>query len=286
MIKNKKTPLTKLSHPLLEGYNVYVKENYLNHDFIQGNKLYKLIHNLEEAKSYDSVITFGGAYSNHIAATAFSCKELGITCFGVIRGQELANNRSKWSKTLLDAEANGMTLVFLTRKEYRDKYDLNYSHLSDNPYIIPEGGTNDLAIKGVGILADEINNDIDFDFLYSAVGTGGTLSGLIKYTDLSNKEIIGVSTLKDSDYLIQDIIKYSGKECSWKLNTNAHFGGYGKMPNELLEFKEWFETSFNIPLDPIYTVKTMYSFFDDLKNNKLPVGSNIVLLHTGGLQGN
>jgi len=292
------TPLIGISIPLFDRHNVTVsiKRDDLNHPNIQGNKWHKLKLNLARAKKdgKDTLITFGGAYSNHIAATAFAAREQGFKCIAFIRGDELANQPSQWSPTLKNAAENGMQLHFLSRQAYREKDSKSFTkHLNTqfhNAYLLPEGGSNPLAVAGFESLMHDIETQQpEWTHLYTAVGTGGTLAGLVKYAKIKpERSIQGVAVLKQADYLIPQIKEWIGDvpHNNWSLLQTYHGGGYGKLSNELMQFKQAFETNFKIPLDPVYTVKMINAFYQELQLGHIKKGSHVILLHTGGLQGN
>lgn len=262
---------------------LFIRREDLIHPFVSGNKFRKLKYNLLQAKkeNHTTLITFGGAYSNHIAAVAFAGKENGFKTIGVIRGEELVS-KIKDNPTLQFAQECGMTFEFISRQEYQLKSENNHKLLAKygNCYMIPEGGTNDLAVKG----CEEIiqTTDAIFDFICCSVGTGGTISGLIN-SSFSHQKIIGFPSLK-GDFLQKDICKFAQKE-NWKLITDYHFGGYAKVTPELIEFMNAFYKDYNIPLDPIYTGKMVFGVINLIQQNYFPKNSKIVLIHTGGLQG-
>lgn len=262
-----------------------IKREDLLHPFISGNKFRKLKYNLKEAKqlSFKTLVTFGGAFSNHILATAAAGKEYGFETIGIIRGNELENNYCK-NPTLVKAEEFGMKFYFVDRESYRlkDKSDFffNLKNELNDFYLVPEGGTNDLAIKGCEeILLEE---DKQFDFVCCAVGTGGTITGLINSSS-ENQKIIGFPALK-GDFLFNDIRKFA-KKANWDLNLNYHFSGYGKVNSELIAFLNDFYNKTNIPLDPIYTGKMMFGVVELINKGYFPEDSKILVIHTGGLQG-
>lgn len=262
-----------------------IKREDLLHPFISGNKFRKLKYNLKEAKqlSFKTLVTFGGAFSNHILATASAGKEYGFDTIGIIRGNELENNYFK-NPTLVKAEEFGMKFYFVDRESYRlkDKSDFffNLKNELNDFYLVPEGGTNDLAIKGCEeILLEE---DKQFDFVCCAVGTGGTITGLINSSS-GNQKIIGFPALK-GDFLFNDIRKFA-KKANWDLNLNYHFNGYGKINSELIAFLNDFYNKTNIPLDPIYTGKMMFGVIELINKGYFPENSKILVIHTGGLQG-
>ncbi len=257
----------------------------LNHPFVSGNKLWKLKFNLLKAKQLEAktIITFGGAYSNHIYSTAFAGMQNGFESVGLIRGEELAN--TTLNSTLQQAQKWGMKFYFLPRSDYRLKENSEaiqeiLSQYS-NYYLIPEGGTNALAIAGVQEIVD--NQFEKFNIIASSVGTGGTLAGLSM--GAHHQQIIGFPALKNASFLKNEIQKYSSKN-NFQLDLRYHFGGYGKYNDELLQFIQSFYQKNSIPLDLIYTGKMMYGLIKNIENNEYPKGSKIVAVHTGGLQGN
>ena len=255
------------------------------HAFVSGNKYRKLKYNLKEADilGFKTLLTFGGAFSNHIAAVASAGYLLGFKTIGVIRGEEVQDKIER-NPTLRFAKKNGMQFKFVSREVYRAKTsELFIKGLRKEFgafYLIPEGGTNTLAIKGCEeILTDE---DKTFDFVCCAVGTGGTISGLINCSKPSQK-VLGFPALKGS-FLHQDISKFVSKT-NWELISDYHFGGYAKVNRELVAFINNFKVENNMNLDPIYTGKMMYGILDLIDKNYFPSGSKVLAIHTGGLQG-
>lgn len=255
------------------------------HPQISGNKYRKLKYNLIAAKEQERevLLTFGGAFSNHILATACAGKENGFKTVGIIRGEEL---KAKWAEnpTLMLAAKFGMQFDFVTREAYREKDDPEFlrtlkSRFGDF-YHLPEGGSNELAIKGCEeILSDQ---DADFDYLCSSVGTGGTLAGLSNSAG-PKQQVLGFEALK-GDFLKEDICNFARNE-NWKLISDYHFGGYAKVTAELIDFINDFKAKTNIALDPIYTGKLIYGILDRVKNDRFRPESRILAIHTGGLQG-
>lgn len=267
------------------GVELFLKREDQLHTFVSGNKYRKLKFNLEEADAlgFKTLLTFGGAYSNHIAAVASAGHLLGFKTIGIIRGEELEAKINS-NPTLQFAKEKGMQFKFVSRDVYREKTSSKFlkslkEELNDF-YLIPEGGTNELAIKGCEeILSDK---DKNFDYLCCAVGTGGTISGLINCSKPS-QQVLGFPALKGS-FLHQDISKFVSKN-NWDLITDYHFGGYAKVNPELIQFINQFKATYNIQLDPVYTGKMMYGIFDLIDKNYFPKGSKILAIHTGGLQG-
>jgi 1-aminocyclopropane-1-carboxylate deaminase len=275
----------KLKTLFPNSISVQIKREDLIHPFVSGNKFRKLKYNLLQAKAENqkTLLTFGGAFSNHIAAVAFAGKERGFKTIGIIRGEELAQKVNE-NPTLLFAQKCGMQLEFISREEYRLKSELsfieNLKHKFGNFYLIPEGGTNALAIKG----CEEIitHEDADFDYICCSIGTGGTISGLIN-SALPHQKVLGFPALK-GDFLKEEIRNFAQNE-NWELISDYHFGGYGKINAELVLFINHFYAENQIPLDPIYTGKMVFGVIDLIRKNYFPAESKILMIHTGGIQG-
>ncbi|MFT5762423.1 MAG: 1-aminocyclopropane-1-carboxylate deaminase [Polaribacter sp.] len=278
--------------PILEEKKVelFIKREDKIHPFVSGNKFRKLKYNIQEAKRLkkDTLLTFGGAFSNHILATAVAGNLVGLQTIGVIRGDELgvdlqttlANN-----STLQQAHQNGMQFYFVSREMYREKATESFINSLEKKfgdfYLVPEGGTNELAIKGcTEILTSE---DAIFDYICVAVGTGGTISGLIKSAK-SHQEVIGFPALKGK-FLQKEIENFVDKNDHWKLIHDYHFGGYAKYNGSLIAFINQFYSETKIPLDSIYTGKMVFGIVDLIEKNYFPENSKILIIHTGGLQG-
>lgn len=255
------------------------------HTFVSGNKFRKLKYNLIEAKNQKkhTLLTFGGAYSNHIAATAAAGKEFSINTIGIIRGEELIDKIDE-NTTLAFAKANGMTFHFVNREQYKQKYANEFQNILTEKfgdfYLLPEGGTNLLAIKGCEeILTEE---DTDFDYICLPVGTGGTMAGIVN-SSKPHQKILGFSALK-GDFLENEVKKWTSKT-NWEITDAYCFDGYAKINEELVNFINEFKNKTDIPLDPIYTGKMMYGIFELVKTGFFPKNSRILAIHTGGLQG-
>jgi len=277
--------------PILEEKQVelFIKREDLIHPFVSGNKFRKLNYNLAAAKQQqkETLLTFGGAFSNHIVATAVAGNLNGFKTIGVIRGDELGNDIEKTlvnNSTLREAHKNGMTFEFVSREAYRNKSNLaftNQLHLKFGDfYMIPEGGTNELAIKGCEEILTE--DDAKFDFICCAVGTGGTISGLINAAK-KHQKVMGFPALK-GDFLQDEINQFVQKK-NWSLQNAYHFGGYAKYNADLITFINHFTKKTNILVDPIYTGKMVFGILDLVKKNHFKKGSKILAIHTGGIQG-
>jgi len=268
-----------------DNIKLSIKREDLIHPTVSGNKFRKLKHNLEEARLQNkkTLLTFGGAFSNHIAATAAAGKEFGFKTIGIIRGEELQQKILE-NPTLRFAQDCGMSLNFMSRSDFRrkdseefiDSLKSQYEHF----YLIPEGGTNYLAVKGCEEILSQA--DSEFDFICCSAGTGGTVSGLIN-SALAHQKVLAFSALK-GDFLTKEIHKFA-KRKNWELMSNYHFGGYAKITEELIAFINNFKNQFEIPLDPIYTGKLMFGILDLISKGHFPRNSRILAIHTGGLQG-
>jgi len=276
----------ELKIPALADSNVklLVRREDENHPLVSGNKWWKLKYNLLEAvnKNYDTVLTFGGAYSNHIYATAAGCKELGKKSIGVIRGEEV----KPLNPTLSYAEKCEMKFHFVTRCDYRSKTEQAFVASLEEKYgrcfIIPEGGTNTLAVQGCEELG-KLLLESTFDYVCLPVGTGGTIAGIIK-AFAGSRKIIGIPVLKDGGFLKYEIEKLvPGHFNNWQLMSNYHHQGYAKTNSELEKFIVEMKL-FAIPTEHVYSAKLFWAVTDLVKKRFFEPGSTILILHTGGLQ--
>lgn len=261
----------------------------LIHPVVSGNKLYKLHYFIELAKHKNAqrLITYGGAYSNHLIATAYYANQIGLKSAAIVRGEEPAN----WSHTLLDCKTLGMDLHFVERKQYDEKKSEvllnNFSNEElESSIIIPEGGYAPHGSKGISLLFETINH-YNPSHLCSAIGTATTFAGLVGYAEPS-QQIIGVPVLKnmnDIDNRLSYLLEISNRN-NFVIFNDYHFNGYAKYDETLIRFMNQFYLNHNIPLDFVYTGKMMFGIFDQIKSGYFPKGSKIICLHTGGLQGN
>lgn len=294
---------------MLDYVPIITPINYLNtnidilrldliHPLYGGNKYFKLKYNVEKAiVSKIPILTFGGAHSNHIFSTAAYCHEYGIPCIGIIGGDEVTG---QFSPTIVFAKEQGMKIHFVTREEYRRKTEISFieglKKQFGNFYLIPEGGGNYEAVKGCTEILTTAQKK--YDYIFCPCGTASTYSGLKIAAD-PRQIVVGISVLKGENTLINDANKWfdefkvehieerKGDEIEYSTIINDyHFGGYAKYSQELVDFKFEVENWFGIPLDYIYTVKLFYAVFDLVKNEKLPREAKILMVHTGGLQGN
>ncbi|PWJ59265.1 1-aminocyclopropane-1-carboxylate deaminase/D-cysteine desulfhydrase-like pyridoxal-dependent ACC family enzyme [Dyadobacter jejuensis] len=286
------SPLQRLTDSVTKTAEVelYIKRDDLIHPLVSGNKWRKLKYALQEANERDvkTILTFGGAFSNHLFALSAAGKLLGFRTIGVVRGEELEDKER--SSTLAFCEAQGMELVFVTRQEYKQRAERPFldelCQRFDSPMIIAEGGTGPLALQGVAELTGEVREQLGRrpDYYALASGTGGTAAGILS----AGASVLSFPVLKGGGFLEKDILDLAGElspDVSLSLFTDFHFGGYGRWNTELLEFIDWFHREHHIQLEQIYTGKMMYGLYQLLERGYFKPGSSIVTIHTGGLQG-
>ena len=285
------SPIEKLDHPLFRKYkiNVVVKRDDLIHPIISGNKWRKLQGNIKQAQQqhYKGILSFGGAYSNHIHSLAYACQQQGLFAHGIIRGESHYQNNA----TLSQAKKWGLTCEFVDRQTYRLRNEQNYLEQLTQQYpdyfIVPEGGSNQYALTGMADVITELNQQLTFDHLITPVGSGGTIAGLIK-ADNNQHKITGITVLKEAEYLVNDINKLLGKSeqfNNWQLLTNFHGGGYAKFSQQALTTLEEFNQAQSILFEPVYSGKMLLGFLELVTQGYFQANDTIVLLHTGGLQG-
>ncbi|MGA8883456.1 MAG: pyridoxal-phosphate dependent enzyme [Acinetobacter sp.] len=270
---------------LLHGMKITVKRLDLVHPQISGNKFFKLKYNFLDARrqGFKKVLTFGGAYSNHIAAAAYAAHACGFASAGMIRGEELAAR--PLNATLQAAQQFGMQLRFISREQYRKKHTAEFlaQLRADYPehYVIPEGGTNALAVQGCREILTE--NDLNnFDLICCAAGTGGTIAGLIE-ASLPRQRILGFSALKGL-FLNDEVAKLTAKT-NWEIIDDYCGGGYAKTTPELLQFIRLFEAKHSLPLEQIYTGKMLFGISQMIQRGEIASDQRVLIIHSGGLQG-
>lgn len=291
--KKMEIPIQELVLPIFleKKIHVFIKREDLNHSYISGNKLRKLKYNILKASklNQDTLLTFGGAFSNHILATASAGYENGFKTIGVIRGDELKNNPKVLEKneTLKLAHHFGMQFYFVSREIYRQKTETTFIEKLKKKfgdfYLIPEGGTNELAVKGAEEILTETSQTQNFDYITCSLGTGGTFSGLINASQ-KHQTILGFPALKDIVFFKDIINQYTCKK-NYHLITDYHFGGFAKYNESLIHFINEIKDIAKLPLEPIYTAKMLYGLVDLIKNDYFEENSRILMIHTGGLQG-
>jgi 1-aminocyclopropane-1-carboxylate deaminase len=262
---------------------VFVKRDDLIHPFISGNKWRKLKYILRKAEEENKkhLITFGGAWSNHLLATACAAAKFGFKCTGIVRGEPVTN------QLLTLCRLFGMNLEFAGRTSYRDKKALfhKYSQGDDQAFFIDEGGAGIEAVEGCSELISEL--DREYGHIFCACGTGTTAAGILKGMAKTDSKSVfhGVPVLKNGQFLRKDIDQYLIKDTTYQLHTEYHFGGYAKTSRELIRFIKEFSASTGILIDPVYTGKLFYSVYDLIKKDHFKTGSIILVIHTGGLFG-
>jgi len=283
------TPCQEIRDPLLEkrGLSLLIKRDDLIHPQVSGNKWRKLKYNFLDAreKSHNRILTFGGAYSNHLYALAAAGKEYGFKTVGLVRGEQ----HLPLNATLQFATECGMDLHYISRSDYRHKdavLEKMRSSIGDF-YYVPEGGSNTMGVKGVAEMVKEI--DGEYQVICLPVGTGGTLAGVLCGLK-GDAQVLGFCALKGGDFLSEKVnrftLEFAGKSFgNYQIITEYPFGGYGKVNKVLAGYINQFKHRTDIPLDPIYTGKMMYGIFDMIDKNKFDRGSTLMVIHTGGLQG-
>ena len=284
--------LQTISHPIFMQHKitVQVKRDDQIHHIISGNKWRKLKYNLLQAKrdGAKGIITFGGSYSNHIHACAFACQQQQLPAIGIIRGE--AANQDNY--TLLWAKNWGMQLRFVNRETYRQRDEQHYLQSLQQQYpdhlIIPEGGSNQLALVGVAEIISELNQQAEFDTLITPVGSGGTLAGLI-VGDKNEHNLLGIAVLKQQGYLensVQELLPSSHKEAkNWRILNDFHLGGYAKFSEQDADKIRAFNSIVGIDFEPVYSGKMILALLTLIESGYFPANHRIVILHTGGLQG-
>ncbi|MFA6944563.1 MAG: pyridoxal-phosphate dependent enzyme [Pedobacter sp.] len=278
------SPVEEIQHPLFKtkGVRVFIKRDDMIHPFISGNKWRKLKYILRDAEKFNKkhLVTFGGAYSNHLLATACAAAKFGFKSTGIVRGEKVEN------ETLLLCRLFGMNLLFTDRETYRDKAGLFQKYFNEDPEtcFIDEGGSGVLGALGCSELLNELREV--YDHIFCAAGTGttaaGIISGIEKHFLPTQMHVIPV--LKGADFLKKEIRDYT-EGAPFEFRPEYHFGGYAKTNTELLTFIKDFSASTGILIDPVYTGKMFYSIFDLLSKDHFSPGSKILAIHTGGLTG-
>ncbi len=282
------SPLTKVQDPWLndQGIELWLKRDDLIHPIISGNKWRKLKYCIDEALTLnaDTLVSMGGAYSNHLHALAYAGKQLGLKTKGFIRGEQVTPT----NPTVLDLLDWGMALEYVSRSDYRELRTIKdgqlFPSLAPSSYWIPEGGASHFALQGVAELVSEIS--INFDVFCVPCGTGTTLAGLLM-RDIQPTRILGFAALKNAAFLIKEVKQLLPQPTNntWSINLEYHCGGFAKVTPELRQFIQAFGQTTGILLDPVYTGKMLYGIYDLIKQGHFTAGQKLLALHTGGLQG-
>jgi len=279
------TPIQPISDPVFDaaGIQVAIKREDLNHPRISGNKWWKLKHNVNAAiaQNHQTLLTFGGAYSNHIYATAAAASVHGLQSIGIIRGEQVL----PLNQTLTFAREAGMELHFIARDTYRTKAEPSFiSELEERFgrfYLLPEGGSNELGVAGVASFAEGL--PLDFDYVCCPVGTGATLAGIVRGRK-GTGHAIGFPVLKGGQAWATAVESYVPQYANWQLFGEYHFGGYAKTTLELDRFMRDFESSQGVPIEHVYSGKMFYGIYDLAAMGFFTRGSTVLAIHTGGLR--
>lgn len=285
MLSYQTTPIQEISDPVFAdvGVRLFVKREDLNHAHVSGNKWWKLKYNIEAALSrkYETLLTFGGAFSNHIYATAAAASDAGIKSIGIIRGEQVL----PLNETLAFAAAKGMHLHYVSREVYRNRGDANFilelERRFGRYYLVPEGGSNELGVAGVASFAQTLPSG--FDFICCPVGTGATLAGLVRGC-AGRGIVLGVVVLKGGDQWISEIEKYRPQFDNWQLFGDYHFGGYAKSTEVLQQFIQTFTSPTGIPIEHVYSAKMFFGLRDLASRGYFKRGSKVLAIHTGGIR--
>lgn len=279
------SPIERLRYEPFDVHDctVDIKRDDLIHPVISGNKWRKLKYILEDARKSgrNHLVTFGGAWSNHLLATAAAAATFGFKATGFVRGEAVGNPNTKLCQLF------GMQLRYVTRDDYRNKQHLFFSHFGEDEraYFIDEGGASELALRGCAEIIDELA--ADYDHIFCACGTGTTVAGLSMGLKQHNSvaKLHGVSVLAGGDFLLKDIKELYSAADNILMHTAYHFGGYAKTKAPLIDFVKSFVGATGILIEPVYTAKTLYALKDLMENNYFEPGAKILVLHTGGLTG-
>lgn len=292
----KQTPINPLSIPELTNQDIslFVKRDDLQHEVVSGNKLFKLFYHLQycQKNEIETILTFGGAYSNHLHATAYAAQKMGIKSVAIVRGEQLL----PLNPTLKDCTDWGMVLEPVSRVDYKQKQDSeSVQHIIDKykgAHVIPEGGCDLMGVQGAAKMLDGVDQS-EYDYIVCPCGTGTTLAGIVSKA-APHITVLGIAVLKGAQWMEAEVEGWLNQMChqstprhqaAWRINTDYHFGGYGKIKPELLEFIKMNNVDYDLPLEPIYTAKAMYGVLDMIQKGLFEKGSRILFIHTGGLQG-
>jgi len=279
------SPVHQIKNKLFDdkGLKVFIKRDDLIHPIISGNKWRKLKYLLNQAQAENKIhlVTFGGAYSNHLLATAAAAAKFGFKATGIVRGEAINND------TLFLCRLHGMELLFTDRESYRDKPALFKKHFADNPetFFIDEGGASTEGAKGCSELIDELTET--YDHIFCACGTGTTAAGIINGIETHQlpTQFHAVPVFKNGDFIKDEIDKFLTKPIGYHLHTGYHFGGYGKADEQLIEFIKQFVATTGILIEPVYTGKMLFALYDLVNKNYFKPGNRILAVHSGGIWG-
>jgi len=280
------SPVQQIKNQLFDDkrLQVDIKRDDMIHPLISGNKWRKLKYILKKAQAQgkNHLITFGGAYSNHLLATAAAAAKFGFDATGIVRGEEEVDN-----DTLFLCRMHGMKLIFASRENYRDKQALFQKHFGDddNAIFVDEGGASAEGVQGCSELISELTDS--YDHIFCACGTGTTAAGIINgiHQHKLTTVLHAVPALKGGDFLKAEIDHFLTAPANYQLHTNYHFGGYAKTAPELIQFIKQFTADTGILVEPVYTGKMLYALYDLAIKDHFAPGSKVLAIHTGGLIG-
>lgn len=279
------SPVHQIKNQLFDNKNLklYIKRDDLIHPIISGNKWRKLKYLLIKAQTENKthLVTFGGAYSNHLLATAAAAAQFGFKTTGIVRGEYVKND------TLFLCRLHEMNLLFVDRESYREKVTLFNRYFPDDPeaFFIDEGGSSIEGVQGCSELINELQET--YSHLFCACGTGttaaGLINGILKYGLTTRFNAVPV--FKNGEFIKNEIDKYLPGPVNYNLHTNYHFGGYGKVDEHLIKFIKEFVASTGILIEPVYTGKMLYAIYDLAAKDFFEPGSSILAIHSGGIWG-
>ncbi|MDB5140353.1 MAG: 1-aminocyclopropane-carboxylate deaminase [Mucilaginibacter sp.] len=279
------SPVQQIKNKLFDdlGLKLFIKRDDLIHPIISGNKWRKLKYILKRALSENKnhLVTFGGAYSNHLLATAAAAAKFGFKSTGIVRGEPVNND------TLFLCRLHGMELLFTDRESYRNKPLLFEKHFANNPdaFFIDEGGAGADGAKGCSELLDELTEN--YDHIFCACGTGTTAAGILN--GIQNHHLTtrfnAVPVFKNGGFIKEEIEELLTAQANFNIHADYHFGGYGKTTGQLVEFIKQFVASTGILIEPVYTGKMLYALYDLATNNYFKPGDRILAIHSGGIWG-
>lgn len=289
-IMNNKVDIDQIRIESAREKNISVEMLRLDliHPLVPGNKLFKLYYFIVEAlqSPHKKILTFGGAYSNHLAATAAVCKENNLQCTGIVNGTK----PPKLSHTLLFCQQMGMQLEFISREAYKKRNepaDMESNDFAETGLIvIPEGGFSRKGVDGASLISNYYKH-LDYTHICCATGSGATLAGLIR-ASRHGQQIMGFSVVKNRDDFDLKMKAFNDplKLQNYALVQDYNFGGFAKKTPALIDYMNQFYNDHCIPLDFVYTAKMMFGVNDLLEKNYFPEHAKILCIHTGGLQGN
>ncbi|MBC3765124.1 1-aminocyclopropane-1-carboxylate deaminase/D-cysteine desulfhydrase [Neptunicella marina] len=265
---------------------IWIKRDDLLHPVISGNKWRKLKFALNDIQrqNVDHIISFGGGYSNHLHALGYCCHQLNIKLTAIVRG-----HYPVLTPMLRDLNNWGTQIEFVDKKNYQQRNDDEFLQSLNKRFpgavIIPEGGSQHQALAGITECVNEFNRQ--YDYILLPVASGATMAGIINASPAGKSQVTGIAVLKGQDYLESLVNRFvdNNKQTNWQINHQYHFGGYSKSPAELQDFCQQITNKYNIPIEPVYSGKLFFALKSMLEQQSFGHKANILVLHTGGIQG-